>query len=123
MGKIFIYIDESSIINGINPFYGYDPIGQPNRTNKPDIKLNLSLIAAITEDEIIGYQIFGPSVLALDVGIFILSILENNEYINQNLDQYVFYMDNCQTHNSKVLSVLENRIQILWEVIFEPRIF
>jgi hypothetical protein len=48
--------------------------------------LNLSLIAAITEDEIIGYQIFGPSVLALDVGIFILSILENNEYINQNLD-------------------------------------
>ena len=64
MGKIFIYIDESSIINGINPFYGYGPIGQPNRTNKPDVKLNLSLIAAITEDEIIGYQIFEPSVLA-----------------------------------------------------------
>ena len=54
MGKIFIYIDESSFINGINPFYGYGPIGQPIRTNKPDIKFNLSLIAAITEDELIG---------------------------------------------------------------------
>ncbi len=64
MSKIFIYIDESSIINRINPFNIYGPISQPNRTNKPDVKLNLSLIAAITEDEIIGYQIFEPSVLA-----------------------------------------------------------
>jgi len=30
--------------------------------------LNLSLIAVITEDEIIGYQILEPPVLAQDVG-------------------------------------------------------
>jgi len=28
------------------------------------IKFNLSLIAAITEDELIGYQVFEPSVLS-----------------------------------------------------------
>jgi len=79
----FIFIDESGFNASLSPLYGYSRVGQRCLiSSKPDTE-NYSVIAAITQEKILGYQVF-KGVKAVEFGVFMISLLQNNQEILQN---------------------------------------
>ena len=58
----------------------------------------------------------GP-ILAKDFGAFLVKLINKYEYIQNNLDKFVFYMDNASIHKAKVLS---QKIYKYINVLFGP---
>jgi len=100
--KEMIFIDETGFNQTLMPFYGYSKIGETCWIKTIAKTQNFSVIAAITKNKILGFQIFKGSITAEDYGAFIASLLNNNQRILKNPSQYVFFMDNApiQSKNS-----------------------
>ena len=58
------------------------------------------MIVAMGTKKIEGYQIFNGSVTSVNFGFFMLNIIDNNIKIKENLNKYVFYVDNMSTHHA-----------------------
>jgi len=52
---IIVYIDESALNESLIPLYGYSKKGEPFIVQYPPKSERISLIAAITKNEIIGF--------------------------------------------------------------------
>ena len=61
------------------------------------------MIVAMGIDRIEGFQIFDRAIKAEDYGNFLINIVHNNDQIQQNIDNYVFYVDNCSTHHAVIV--------------------
>ena len=53
---------------------------------------------AISEDEVIGVQYFLGSIKGFDFAQFLIELINNNETIRLNIDNYYFYIDNTRIH-------------------------
>jgi transposase len=96
----FIYIDESSFnINGRNS-WGWAKKGTTPTASFPRKSQNYSLIAAMTYEGIIGYQIVKGGVKGEDFYGFINELLihEKNRFATKNV---VLFMDNASIHKTK----------------------
>ena len=61
------------------------------------------MIEAIGFDKIYGFQIFDGSITATDYWNFILNIIDFYHEIKNNINKYMFYVDNCSTHHAKLI--------------------
>ena len=77
--RLIIYLDESAIDETLVPLRGYAPAGEPFVMGMKPKKERVSLLAAITKDRLLGYQVIQGSVKAQDYGSFILELLYQNE--------------------------------------------
>ena len=119
-GFNFIYIDETSMKKNILPLYGYSQRGIKFRVIEPPQTKNISVIAAISKTELIGYQIFEGSLKAQDFASFLGELIRNNHEIQKNLSKTVFYFDNCSIHKAKLQHRLFEVINILYAPPYSP---
>ena len=49
-------------------------------------------------------MIFIGPVLAKDFGSFLIKLISKYQFIHNNLNKFVFYMDNASIHKAKALS-------------------
>jgi len=101
--RTFIYIDESGFGNYTIPNYAYAKNSSRCIYNVEKRTENLSLIAAMTQDRILGFQVIKGSVTAKDFGAFLVSLINSTQLVNDGLDKYVFFMDNARIHHAKII--------------------
>ena len=118
--RLIIYLDESAIDETLVPLRGYAEAGKPFVVNMKPKKERVSLLAAITKERVLGYQVFQGSVKAEDYGSFILELLSSNEQLLYNLKNCVFYMDNARIHKAKVLKPLLSRLTVFYAAPYSP---
>lgn len=99
-GKRFIYIDETGFNNLLLPIYGYYKKGHPWILKTHAQIKNLSVVAAITEDEILGFQIIRETTKGPDFAGFMSNLIINKKLREQGLDKFVFIMNNSQIHHA-----------------------
>jgi hypothetical protein len=75
------------------------------------------LIAAITEDKILGFQVMKGSVKGKDFGAFLVNLINSLPLVN-SLDNYVFFMDNSKTHHAKILKTLRSYLHVVFNASF-----
>ncbi len=122
LNRTFIYIDESGFNTTTRPLYGYAQNSKPCVYKVGRKGKNISLLAAMTEKEVLGYQIFKGSVSAQDYGTFIINLIRANGLQEKNLDNYVFFVDNARIHKAKKLSLLNNNLNICFNAPYSPQL-
>jgi len=101
-----IYIDETGFNTHIQKLYGYSKNKQPCFRKINAKTKNISVIAAITDEKILGYQPIQGSVTAKDFGSFIVNLINLRKLQDQGLDNFVFLWDNAKIHEAKILQPL-----------------
>jgi len=81
---------------------------------------NLSVICAITPDEIILLQCFKGGMAASDFAGFLSRLLINNREIKENLDDYVIILDNSRIHNAKEIKKFMSYLPIQFLSPYSP---
>jgi len=81
---------------------------------------NFSVIAAITNSKIIGYQIFQGSITAEDFGAFLSLLLNHNSDILENSSRYAFFMDNARIHKALLLQPFLKNFDIFFNTPYSP---
>ena len=119
-GYNFIYLDETSMKTNLFSLYGYSPRGTKFRVIEPPQITNISVVAAINQNGLIGYQIFDGSVKAKDFASFLGELIRNNDDIKNNLTKTVFYFDNSTIHRAKVQYQLFEVINIMYSPAYSP---
>ena len=107
-----VYIDEFSMKTNIVSNYGYTKYGEKNRVIQPNCNKNISGIAAISYNGIIGFTFKEGSIDSYDYKSFLIMLLNENDEIKNNLNQYIFYTDGCATHKSKILEELRDPLNL-----------
>ena len=120
LGRKFIYIDESGFGRKTIPLFGYAKLGKPYVIRGSVSSHNFSVIAAITSEKILGLQIYEKSVSAKDFGCFLVTLLNANPEIRNNLDNYVFFMDNARVHKAKVLKEFYENLHVCYNAPYSP---
>lgn len=116
----FIYIDETGFNRGIIPIYGYSKIGEPLTYSRKSLSANYTVICAITQKKILGYQIFKGGVTAECFGAFLIALLNDCPEIKENLDKWIFYMDNAAIHRAKILEPFLKHLRIFYAPAYSP---
>ena len=119
-GYNFIYIDESSFNLNIISNYGYSKKGKKFRVIEYPKLENMSLIATISNTELVGFMIFEGSVKSDDFGSFLLDLINNNSSIKDNLKKTVFYFDNGPTHKGNVLNDMLSEVNYMRGPSYSP---
>ena len=118
--KEVIYIDEVSFNQDLVPIYGYSQIGKPAFSTKRVKGQNHSVVAAVTRNRFLGFQIFHTSVAAKEFGFFIISLLNAYPEIRDSRNNYIFYMDNARTHKAKAIQDLLSQIITCYSAPYSP---
>lgn len=118
--KKFIYIDETGFHRGIIPIYGYSKVGEPVIYSRKNMSANYSVICAVTQDRILGYQVFQGGVTAEAFGSFIINLLDDNQEIKDNLGEWIIYMDNAPIHKAKILQPFFERFRSFYGPPYSP---
>lgn len=113
-GCELIYLDESSFNTDICPIYGYSKRNCAFKVREYPKGRNLSLLAAMTENELLGFMLFETSVKGVDFGSFILQIIANHTKIAKNLSKTIWYCDNAVIHKALILGDLFTKIRIFY---------
>lgn len=115
-----IFIDETGFNQSLCSLYGYSRIGENYLVEGTIKSENYTVIAAITQSRILGYQIFKGGVNAQDFGGFMSSLLNNNQDLLKNRHKYIFFMDNAPIHKAKLLKPLFEHFQVLFNAPYSP---
>ncbi len=115
-----IFIDETGFNQSLCSLYGYSKIGEDCLVEGSTKSENYTVIAAITQSKILGYQIFKGGMNAQDFGGFIASMLNKNQDLLKNRHKYIFFMDNAPIHRAKVLKPLFENFQVLFNAPYSP---
>lgn len=116
----FIYLDETGFNNTLIPIHGYCKKNQSLLYSGPPKCPNISVLAAMTDDGLMGYQIFEKSVTARDFAAFIIKLIIDLELQEKGLDNYVFFCDNAKIHVAKVFSELRNYLHFCYNAAYSP---
>jgi len=73
LGRKFIYLDETGFNNILIPIYGYSKKGEPVSYSGQPKCSNHSVLAALTDEGILGYQIFEKAVRGKDFACFLIN--------------------------------------------------
>jgi transposase len=115
-----IFIDETSFNSHAIPFYSYAKRRQTLRFTVPKSLFKCTVIAAATNKELIGYQIYKGSVNALRFGYFLLSLIEYVNYHGGDLNKIWFFLDNAPIHRAALLKSLYNHVNIQYLAPYSP---
>lgn len=118
----FIFLDETGFNNYLRPYYGYAHKKEHCIYKVGDKTKNFSVLAAISEDKILGYQIFKGSVTAKDYGSFLVNLINLCGIKDQGTDNYVFFVDNSKIHSAKVLHDLNSYLHVCFNAPYSPQL-
>ncbi len=119
--KIPIFIDETWFQNSMTPAYSYAKRGEPIYQKTGVVKTTvITVILAITNDTLIGYQCFKREITASDFHAFLTEFLKNNQDIYDHLDDYVFVMDNSPIHKHSDHMQFRKFLQIIYLPPYSP---
>ena len=76
----------------------------------------------MTEDEILGYQIFQKAITARDFGAFLINLIRSCALQTNGLDKYVFFLDNSKVHHAKCLKQLRSYLHICFNAAYTPQL-
>ena len=120
LGFKMIYLDESSFNLNLSNLYGYAKKNEKFVSVVPPKSENISLLAAVSDDGILGFMVFKGSVKGNDYGAFILKLIDSNEIIKNNLENYVFCMDNARIHAAKAINHILLRLNTFYLPPYSP---
>ena len=83
-------------------------------------KKNISLIAAIDSEKILGFQLFEGGVKAKDFASFIVMLIRENKNLKENLRKYVFYFDNAMIHRAILQKPFFAMLNIFYAPSYSP---
>ena len=102
-GRNLIFLDETGFNFWIRPTHGYAKKGRVLTLKIKPKCTNISVVAAVMKNKLIGFQIFEGSVSSKDFGGFLIGLILQNKDILINRDKWAFVMDNATTHKSKII--------------------
>jgi DNA-binding NarL/FixJ family response regulator len=106
----FVFVDESGFNNQIIPIFGWARKGQRCVVRTFPQTHNTTVITAITQHDILGFQIFRGSVKGRDFGCFLMNLIE---YYPDLLDERCLWIfDNASVHRAEVIKPLLNMLNI-----------
>ena len=105
LGFKFLYLDESAASENLFPSHCYSKINESYIVTIPPKSEKIFCLLRISEEKIIGYQLFQESVKAEDYGAFIW--------------QYI-YMDNASTHKSQSIKFILDNMHVFYEAPYSP---
>ncbi len=117
----FIFVDEVGFNKNLVPLYGYSKTGTRIQSTTAEKGINYSVIAAMSNEGFICFQIFKGSVKAGDFWYFMVELLKI--CLNRNKDRkYIFLMDNASIHHAKNYETIKNKFTILSNAPYSPMI-
>ena len=119
-GFEFIFIDETSFNKNLSPLYGYAKKGSKCIIKTPPKGENYSLIAAMTANKMLAFQIFKGSVKANDFGAFISQLFTKITGLKINMKKCVLFLDNASIHRSRNLEPFLKKFNILYNAAYSP---
>ena len=122
IGRKFIYIDETGFNTFVSPVAGYARRSEVCIYEYKKRTKNFSVIAAMTDEEVLGYQIFQKGTTARDFGAFLINLIDSCSLKTKGLDNYVFFMDNSKTHHAKRLRKLRDYLHICFNAAYSPQL-
>lgn len=118
--KKILYIDETGFNRGLIPVYGYAKVGEALTFYRKNLSNNCTVICAISQERILGYQCFKGGVPAECFGAFLINLLNSHSEIRENLDDWIFYMDNSPIHKAKSLRPFLEHMRIFYGSPYSP---
>jgi hypothetical protein len=113
-----IFIDESGFNNHVIPIFGYAKKGRKCVVEVHPKTSNISVLAAITQSCLLGFQIFRGSVKAKDFGCFLINLIEFSPEILGRKDP--MFLDNASIHKAQVLRDLLQTLNIIYLTPYSP---
>jgi hypothetical protein len=114
----FVFVDESGFNNQIIPIFGWARKGQRCVVRTFPQTHNTTVITAITQHDILGFQIFRGSVKGRDFGCFLMNLIE---YYPDLLDERCLWIfDNASVHRAEVIKPLLNMLNIEYNTPYSP---
>lgn len=120
LDRNFIYIDETGFNNYVIPIFGYSEIGKKLVYPVKPKTHNFSVLAAISEEGLIGYQVFNKGVKGQDFGAFIINLINSQNLQENGLNNYVFFMDNASIHKARCWKKLRDYIIVCFNAPYSP---
>ena len=115
-----IFLDEILFNQDLMPIYGYSKIGKKAYAVKRAPGEIYTIIAAITKNKFLGFQIFKSSVTAFEFGFFLISLLKSYPEIVENRNNYTLFMDNVRSHKSQVVKNFLKQLNICYSAPYSP---
>lgn len=119
-GKKLIFIDETGFSLYKSQYYGFSPKNNPKQIKLGSFGTNISAAVAISNEGLVGMQLFEGSINGEDFGAFMMQILEKNDHIKNNLSDYVFFMDNCKIHKTKKIQQFYENLYVVFNAPYSP---
>lgn len=119
-GYRIIFIDETSIQTSAVPYYGWGRTGEKlsirvNRKNK-----NHTIVAAITDEKLLGCQIIRGGMKKEDYAGFISTIISHYQ-LEDREQEIIIFADNVRVHHAKfVMECLSSKITFLFNATYTP---
>lgn len=124
MGKELIFIDESSFNLEGKKGYSWSPRGNPLKIEAGTRSINYSLIAAISEESLIGFMIIRGFLDAEAFAGFMLMVIK--KITNQDkeaLNKYSFIMDNASIHKKYLeKEFFKTKVDVIWTPPYTPEL-
>ena len=118
--KTFIYVDETGFNSALMPIYGYSQIGKRCYYKGKPKGSNYSVVAAITQDEFMGFKIIEGSVQYNDFAGFLIDVVKKYPDILVHRAKYYFVMDNASSHHAKNFRPFRGNLNILFNAPYSP---
>lgn len=114
-GYSFIFIDETGVNHSLHPDKGWGPKGRKLVPQKVKIKQeeNFSLIIALNQEEILGFQFIDGGVRGADFYSFISAIIKKKNLLNQ---KYMIILDNGRMHQNRLF----NKANLFFNFLYLP---
>jgi hypothetical protein len=81
---------------------------------------SLHVLAAISEEGLIGFKIFACPITAKNFGGFLIELINSYPNIKNNLNKLIFFMDNASIHKANCLKNLFSCLQVLYNAPYSP---
>jgi hypothetical protein len=120
LGYKYLYLDESAANENLFPSHGYSKKNVPYIVQTASKTQRITCLLCISEEKVIGCQLFDGSVTAEDYGAFILNVIGYNINIRKNLNKYVWYMDNASIHKARCIEHILKRISPFYGTPYSP---
>lgn len=98
--KKIIFLDETGFNQSMVPIYGYSKIGKRAYFKTRPQEENYSVVAAISENKLMGFMIFQGSVQHSEFGFFLIKLFKKYPDIIDHPGEYVLFMDNASSHRA-----------------------
>jgi transposase len=115
-----IFIDEVGFQSDIVTNYFYRRRGETPVFDGTIRTRNISVICAITDDSILGYQCYKGGVTGQDFAGFLINLLKHNTDIWDDLHNYVFILDKASAHKSEISREFRGCLPIHYLAPYSP---